>query len=416
VTAARRLVALAVLALAAVLPATAGAAEQPCPASVSAPSAIVIEVQTGTVACARDADQRRSIASATKLMTALLVLERAKLSDTFTAARYFPPPIESQIGLEPGERMSVRDLMRGLLVESANDAAMTLAEGVSGSERAFVRAMNRRAIQLGLRNTRYANPIGLDERGNYSSARDLVTLAALLREHKFFRTTVDRPSVRLTSGNRERTFNNRNDLIARYRWVNGVKSGHTSQAGYVLVGSGRDSRGVQLITAVLGTPSEGARDAATMELLRWGLRRFQRITAVKGGTELARAPIRYRRGAELALVAGDSVFQVVPRGQRDDVTYRVVGAPTEVEGPITAGQAFGRVEVSYGGRVVGRVPLVAASSVPAADFEQKAKAWFTGPLAILLAFGVLVGTVLVGRQLRRTIRDGRRAGEEARAA
>ena len=413
---ARRLVAAFVLVLAAALPATAGAAEPGCPASVSAPSAIVIEASTGTVACARAADERRSIASATKLMTALLVLERAKLSDTFTAARYYPPPIESQIGLEPGERMSVRDLMRGLLVESANDAAVTLAEGLSGSRRAFVRAMNRRAQQLGLRNTHYANPIGLDERGNYSSARDLVRLAALLRDHKFFRTSVDRPSVRLTSGNRERTFANRNDLIGRYRWVNGVKSGHTSQAGYVLVGSGRDTRGVQLISAVLGTPSKAARDEATMELLRWGLRRFQRITAVKGGTELARVPIRYRRGAELALVAGDSVFQVVPRGQRDDVTYRVVGAPGEVSGPIVAGQAFGRVEVSYGGRVVSRVPLVAASSVPAADFEQKAKSWFTGPLAILLAFGVLVGTVLVGRQLRRTIRDGRRAGEEARAA
>jgi serine-type D-Ala-D-Ala carboxypeptidase (penicillin-binding protein 5/6) len=412
----RGLAALAALALAAVLPAPATAAERQCPASVAAPSAIVIEVSTGTVACSRAADERRAIASATKLMTALLVLERAKLSDTFTAARYYPPPIESQIGLEPGERMTVRDLMRGLLVESANDAAVTLAEGVSGSRRAFVKAMNRRAQQLGLENTRFANPIGLDERGNHSSARDLVKLAARLRQYKFFRTTVDRPSVRLTSGNRERTFGNRNDLIARYRWVNGVKSGHTSQAGYVLVGSGRDARGIQLISAVLGTPSESARDEATMELLRWGLRRFQRITAVKRDTELARVPIRYRRGAELALVAGDSVYQVVPRGQRDDVTFRVVGEPAEVAGPIVAGQAFGRVEVMYGGRVVSRVPLVAESSVPAADFEQKAKAWFTGPLAVLLAFAVLVGTVLVGRQLRRTIRDGRRAGEEARAA
>ena len=199
--------------------------------------------------------------------------------------------------------------------------------------------------------------------------------------------------------------------------MNGVKSGHTSQAGYVLVGSGVErGRGIQLISAVLGTPSQAARDDATIELLRWGFRRFQRITAVKRGDELAHVPIRYRRGAELPLIAGDDVFQVVPRGRRDDVSTRVIGVPDEVEGPILAGQAFGRIEAIYRGDVVGRAPLVAASTVPRADLEQKAKSWFTSPLPILLAFALLAGTVMIGRQLRRTIRDGRRAGEEARAA
>ena len=112
-------------------------------------------------------------------MTALLTLERADLGDTFRAADYQPAPAESQIGLMPGERMSVRDLLRGLLVASGNDAAMTLAKGVAGSERAFVRLMNRRARELGLEHTHYGNPIGLDEPGAHSSARDLVKLAAV---------------------------------------------------------------------------------------------------------------------------------------------------------------------------------------------------------------------------------------------
>ena len=392
----------------------AAAAAPACPAV--APSAIVIEVSTGAVACERAADERRSIASTTKLMTALLTLERAKLSDVYTAARYYPPPIESQIGLEPGEKMSVRDLMRGLLVESANDAAVTLAEGVSGSRRAFVRAMNRRAAELGLSDTRYANPIGLDEAGNYSSARDLVRLAAILRTNEFFRNTVDRPSVTITSGNRTRVFDNRNTLIDAYGWINGVKSGHTRQAGYVLVGSGRDERGVQLVSAVLGMASPTARNAATLELLRSGFGRFQRITALERGDELERVPIRYRRGAELALVVARTVRRVVPRGRRREVTNRVVGVPEEVAGPIVAGQRFGMVEILQRGKVVGRVPLVAAAGVPAADFEQKAKAWFTRPLPILLAFAVLAGTFLVGRQLRRSMRDGRRASDQARAA
>jgi D-alanyl-D-alanine carboxypeptidase (penicillin-binding protein 5/6) len=406
------LAAVAVLLLAA----PAQAAERPCPDFVQAPSAIVIETSTGEVACSRNADERRSIASTTKLMTALLTLERAKLSDTFTAARYFPGPAESRIQLQSGERMTVRDLMRGLLVESANDAAVTLAEGVAGSRRAFVKAMNRRAQELKLTNTHYANPIGLDEAGNYSSARDLVRLATVLRTNRFFRTTVDRAVVRLTSGNRERVFDNRNDLVKRYRWINGVKSGHTSQAGYVLVGSGRDDRRVQVVSAVLGTPSLAARDDATLKLLDWGRKQFQRVTVLKAGDELERVPISYRRGAELSLVAQHSVRRVVPKGHRDDPQPRVTGVPDEVDGPIVAGQSFGTIEIVQNGRVVERQPLVAASSVPGADLEQKAKSWFTGPIAILLLFGALAGTVLVARQLRRNLRDGRRAGGKARAA
>jgi D-alanyl-D-alanine carboxypeptidase (penicillin-binding protein 5/6) len=409
-----RALALALLAVA-LLPAAAGAAERPPRCQVDAPSAIVIEVSTGDIACATNPDERRSIASTTKLMTALLTLERAKLSDTFTAADYMPAPAESKIGLDRGERMTVRDLMRGLLVESANDAAVTLAEGVSGSRRAFVRAMNRRAQQLKLTNTHYANPIGLDERGNYSSARDLVHLAVALRTNPFFRTTTDRPSVRLTSGNRPRAFVNRNTLVRTTGWVNGVKSGHTSQAGYVLVGSGRKN-GIQLVSAVLGTSSVSARDVATKKLLEDGFPRFQQITALRRGTVMTRVPIRYRHGAELALVAGRTVRRIVPRGQRDDVTRRVVGRPDDVTGPIIAGQAFGAIEILQNGRVVGRVPLVAASSVPTADFEQKAKSWLTSPLPLLLVVAVLAGTVLVGRQLRRTVRNGRRAGDRPRAA
>jgi D-alanyl-D-alanine carboxypeptidase (penicillin-binding protein 5/6) len=376
---------------------------------------IVIEVSTGAVACSRDADQRRSIASTTKLMTALLTLERAKLTDTFKAARYFPAPAESKIGLVPGERMRVRDLMRGLLVESANDAAVTLAEGVAGSRNAFVRAMNRRAEQLKLTNTHYANPIGLDERGNYSTARDLVHLAVILRTNPFFRTTTDRPVVHLTTGSHPRTFNNRNDLVRTHRWINGVKSGHTSQAGYVLVGAGRLGH-VQLVSAVLGTPSVAARDDATLALLHFGRTQFQRITAVKRGEEMTRVPIRYRRGAELRLVAQRTVMRVVPRGHRGDVTHRIVGRPADVTGPIMAGQSFGAIEILQAGRVVARVPMVAASTVPRADFAQKAKAWFTSPLPLILAFAVLAGTFLVVNQLRKGLRDGRRAGDHARPA
>jgi serine-type D-Ala-D-Ala carboxypeptidase (penicillin-binding protein 5/6) len=401
-------------ALAALSP-QAAAAAPPCPASVQAPSAIVLEVSTGEVACEREARRRRAVASTVKLMTALLTLERAELSDSFRAARYSALPVESKIGLQPGERMRVRDLLRGLLVESANDAAVTLAEGVAGSRRAFVRAMNARARQLGLADTHYANEIGLDEAGSHSSARDLARLATVLRTNPFFRRTVDSPAVTLRSGARTRTFRNRNRLVLRYDWVNGVKTGHTRAAGYVLVGSGRQN-GKQLVSVVLGTPSEAARDEATRRLLVWGFKQFQRIRAVERGTVMARVPIRFRRGARLNLVAGRTVRRVVPRGRRADVTTRLAGVPTEVAGPIRRGQRLATLHVSQGGRRVASVPVVAAAGVPEAGLGQRTKSTFTAPLAIVAAFAVLAGTVLGARRLRRGLRPGRRTGEEARAA
>src|SRR3954471_5833675 len=246
--------ALAALALTA---ANAVAAERPAP---RAASAILVQPETGDVVYAKNADKQRPIASTTKLMTALLTLERSSLDDVVPAAPYHPLPAESVAGLRTGERLTVRDLLRALLLASANDAAVTPAVDVGGSQAGFVRAMNARARQLGLRTTHYANPVGLDEQGNYSSARDLVTLAERLLGDPFFAKTVDRPRATLTSGARVRRILNRNRLVRDVPFVDGVKTGHTGQAGYVLVGAG-ERKGVRMLSVVLGEPSENARDA-----------------------------------------------------------------------------------------------------------------------------------------------------------
>lgn len=383
-----------------------------CPDAVGAPSAIVIEVSTQTVVCQRAADKERSIGSATKLMTALLTLEEIKLSRTLRASDYRPAPIESQIGLQPGERMKVSDLMRGLLLESGNDAAVTLAEGVSGSRKAFVRDMNRRARSLGLKHTHFANPIGLDQEGNYSSARDLVRMATVLRTNSFFKKVVDSPSGTLKTGVRERTFRNRNRLVRNYPFVNGVKTGHTRGAGYVLVGSA-SRNGIQLVSAVLGTPSENARDNDTLALYRWAFPRFQRIRAVIKGREMATAQIRYRAGAELKLVATRTVRRIVARGRREAVSV-AVHAPSVVEGPIRSGQRLGRVEVSQGGKVVATVPLIAQGSVPAATVAQRTKSAAGTPWILIgVAIAALTATVLLARRRSQT---SRRRPREARAA
>lgn len=402
-------------ALASAAPARAAAPH--CPASVTAPSAIVIEVSTGEAACAKNAEQERPIASTTKLMTALLALEHARLDQRFRTSPYRPAPVESQIGLLPGERMTVRDLLRGLLVYSGNDAAMALAYGVAGSERRFVAMMNRRARQLGLHETHYENPIGLDAPGNYSSAHDLATLARYLRANRFFRATVNLPSVTLHSGAHPRHFLNRNDLVRDYDWVNGVKTGHTRLAGYVLVGSALRN-GVQVVSAVLGTPGEASRDAQSLTLLKTGLKAFRNVAAAPPGHKvpgLQRVPIRYRPGAGLELVVGDNDLRaVVLRGHRGDLVLRAVDVPDQVTGPVRRGQVLGRAEVRRNGVRVGTVPLVAAEAVPAAGFGQRTKAWFTRPWAVVLAFAVLGGTVLLAR--RWSVRSRRRPRREARAA
>jgi D-alanyl-D-alanine carboxypeptidase (penicillin-binding protein 5/6) len=401
----------AVLAAGLALALAPGARAADPPPPVSAPSALVVEGSTADVAYAKQPDRRRAIASATKLMTALLTLERSRPSTVLRAVRYRALPAESKINLQPGEAMTVADLMRGLLIESANDAAATLATRIGGSEPAFVRAMNERAKKLGLRGTHYENPIGLDDPQNYSTARDLVRLTLRLRAFEFFRRTVAREQVTLRSGARPRTLENRNGLV-RLPVVTGVKTGHTQQAGYVLIGSAR-KHGIVLISAVLGAPSVSARETDTRKLFAWAFKLYQRVRAIPPNEVLARAAIRYRRGAELSLVVGDTSRRfVVRRGQR----LRRCGlrVPGDVEGPIARGEKLGEVDVCRGKRKLATLPVVASADVPQAGLAVRTKDRFTRPwtllLVVLLALGGTVGLARVRRRGSNG-RRGSRGGE-----
>lgn len=408
--------------LALLAPAAARGAAAPKPPDVSAPSAIVVEAGTGDVAYARAPDRRRPIASTTKLMTALLVLERGELGRRLTAADYRPAPVESKLGLDPGERMRVSDLLRALLLASANDAAVTLAEGMSGSRGAFVAAMNRRARALGLRNTAFANPIGLDDPGNYSSARDLSTLARRLQRFAFFRAVVDSPGATLRSGARRRTIVNRNRLVRVDPAMTGIKTGHTQGAGYVLVASRTHPTAgrVRLVSAVLGTASEGARDEDTRRLLAWAGRRYRRLALVRRGRSVGEGvPIHFRRGARVGLVAGRSVRTVTRRPARalaKEVELRVTGLPAEVEGPLRRGTRVGTVEVRVRGQRVAQVPAVTAASIPAAGAVQQAKEAATRPWWLVVVVLVASGSVLLVRRRRGRPGPARRPRREVEAA
>jgi D-alanyl-D-alanine carboxypeptidase (penicillin-binding protein 5/6) len=387
----RRLAAVLVAAIA--FTAGAAPAQAAPPALGHAASAILIDASDGHVLLQKRPDQQRSIASTTKLMTALLTLERARPNQVFTARAYNASAAESKINLKAGERMRVEDLMEALLLESANDAAVTLAQGIAGSRAAFVEEMNKRAAQLGLTGTHYANPVGLDDPDNFSTARDLAKLAARLMRNPRFAGIVDRTQSVLQSGSHRRAISNRNLLVGRYPGVDGVKTGHTIEARFVLVGAAHQGD-ARVVSAVLGEPSEAGRDTDTVELLRYGLSLFKPREVLRSGQAVAHADVKYR-GDRVALEPARPLTLSVRKGER---VSRRVKAPDELGGPLPAGRRVGSVTVFEDGHAVRTVPLVTASKVERAGALRKFASVLGLPLTLLVLLVILGGGVLLLRR------------------
>jgi serine-type D-Ala-D-Ala carboxypeptidase (penicillin-binding protein 5/6) len=399
--AALALLALALLALALLLPATAAA--EPAP-TVEARAWALIDARTGAVLTSHAAGERLPIASTTKLMTAYVAMHELPLDRLVRAQPYSAIYGESLLGLRAGQTVSVRDLLYGLILRSGNDAAYDLAVAAAGSAARFVTQMNRRAAALGLADTHYANPIGLDQRGNYSSARDLATLTRRLLAMPAFAVIADARSAVLRSFRPPRRIATINELLLMAPWVTGVKTGHTFDAAYVLVGSGR-RKGVDLISVAIGAPSDEARYRANLELLEYGFRQYRKRLPIRAKQELAQPAIRYSGGA-LPLRASRPVAIGLRRGQRLNVEVEV---PSEVEGPIRRGAKLGRATVFVNGRPAATVPLRAGRAIPAASGFDRARTFVADnllPIA-LAGFVILIGGVLLYR------RAPRRASKES---
>ena len=231
-------------------------------------------------------------------MTAYVALQELPLDKIVRAAPYDPIYGESLLGLRTGQRISVRDLLYGLILRSGNDAAHDLALAAAGSIPRFVAQMNRRAAALGLADTHYANPVGLDQRGNYSSARDLATLSRRLLRIPAFARIADSRSATLRSLRPPRRIETINELLLDAPWATGVKTGHTFDAGYVLVGSGR-RQGVDLISVVIGAPTDEARYSDNLELLEYGFAQYRAPGSDRGrpGPRRPGDPLLRRRAA-----------------------------------------------------------------------------------------------------------------------
>lgn len=398
---------LAVLAAVTLPACPAGASPAPEPPQVEARSWALMDAETGEFLTSHAARRKLPIASTTKLMTAWVVLHTAPLDKIVRARRYIPEYGESLLGMRVGQRISIRDLLYGLILRSGNDAAHTLALDTAGSIPRFVARMNRDAAALGLAETHYANPVGLDQKGNYSSARDLATLARDLLAIPAFAKIADSREAELRSVRPRRRIVTINQLLLEHPWVNGVKTGHTFGALYVLVASGR-RKGRELISVAIGAPTDEDRFSDDLELLDYGFSLFLHRTAVRAGQALAAPAIRYS-GGRLPLRAAQSVTVGLRRGEPVRVHVR---APDQVEGPIRRGARLGAATVLVDGRPAGSVPLLAGREVPEPTSIERARVWAEGhPIPIVAAmFVILMGGVLLYRRVARGNQRGSVAG------
>jgi D-alanyl-D-alanine carboxypeptidase len=338
------------------------------PPDVALASYVIADGRDGKVLAQRNADAPRAIASITKMMTAYLALQAGALTRTYTVPAAATTIGESTAGLHAGHRVTGRDLLEGLLVPSANDAAETLAIGIDGSEAAFVRRMNRTARQLGMRDTVYKAPYGLDAAGQHSTAADQLILARLLMRDGRVRS-IARLRSAVIDGLR---LNASNTLLGTYAGLDGVKTGHTGDAGWCLAASAK--RGSHRIFVVgLGAADEASRNREISRLLDWGFAQLHVATAVRSGAAGGRVPLPYG-GAVDARVAKTLRLTLRP-GERMRLRYRLA----KVQLPVAQGQQVGQVDVLVGSRVAASSPLVAAKAVAAPSLFDRVS-WFAGHL------------------------------------
>jgi D-alanyl-D-alanine carboxypeptidase (penicillin-binding protein 5/6) len=324
--------------------------------SVEARAYLVEDGRTGEVLLAHSPARRVPIASLTKMMTVLLTLEHARLDDLVTISPQAAEVGESSVPLHPGEQLTVRDLVEAALIQSANDAAWALAEHVGhGSVPRFVAMMNRRARSLGLRDTHFVRPDGLDAAGHVSSARDMTALARIVMQKAVIRQIVAEQDATIAGGRRLHTWN---DLLGSFPGVIGVKTGHTNAAGWSEVAAVRGP-GVTVYATILGSPARSTRNGDLVELVRWGLSRFRVAPVIVGGRVYAEAQTSFDED-RLPLVAQRSVPRALIVNR--PLTQRIV-APVGVELPVEKGDKLGEIRVYERGRLVARAPLVAARSM-----------------------------------------------------
>ncbi len=340
---------------------TAAQAAATRPPQVVARAFIVENPATGEVLAQHGAWARVPIASITKLMTVIVALDHVKWSDVVRVRATAAAVGESTVHLRAGERLTVGELVKAALIQSANDAAVALADYVGhGDLRAFVSMMNAKAQELGLERTHFLRPDGLDVRGHYSTAKDVTTLAEFAMRNPRIRATVRIRSDTIPGGRHLHTWN---DLLGVFKGLYGVKTGHTGTAGWCEVAAVRRN-GVTLYTTLLGSPTRSQRNTDLASLLRWAISRYRSVWLVPRGRVYLQASVGYGKDS-VPIVAARQVARAV---RIDKPLVERIVAPTALALPVERGQRVGEVRVYSGRRLVARQPLIAERSVAKPGF------------------------------------------------
>jgi D-alanyl-D-alanine carboxypeptidase (penicillin-binding protein 5/6) len=346
----------------------AGSAQAAAP-SVHASAYVVEDARTGEVLAESNPHAHLPIASITKLMTVLLTLEHHKLTDVVTVDPRAAAVGESTINLRSGEQLTVRELLEAALIQSANDAADALALSIAPDYGAFARLMNAKAAQLGLRDSHFVRPDGLDEADEYSSAADATALGRLVMRTRFVRETVRQETETISGG---RVLHTWDDLLSEFPRTIGVKTGHTGAAGWCQVAAAR-ARGITIYATLLGSPTRSLRNADLESLLAWGIAQFRVVPLVQRDRTYARVALPYGK-ATLALRPVKPLDGVARIGQA--LTERVVAARS-ASLPVHEGDVLGRVEIWSGRRLLGRRDLVASRAINKPGIVRRL-GWYAG--------------------------------------
>ncbi len=343
----------------------------------------VLVTSDGRELWARRPDEQRALASTTKIMTAVVALERTSIDDVVPVSSRAVAIGESVAGLRAGDTLTVRQILEAMLVKSGNEAAEALAEHVAGSAGRFVEMMNAKADELGLADTRFANPHGLDAPNHHTSARDLSVLARYAMADDEFRRVAGLAQVDFDGPGGVPPLENSNLLIGSYEGATGVKTGWTSKAGYCLVASA-ERDGIELTAVVLGTSNERTRFDQARTLLDWGFDHYGLRTIVSGGEEFGTVPVSdYLDIAVIATVESETRVAVF---DLDGEVVREVSLYPEVKAPVARGDRIGTLTVRQDERLLGRVALVSSEDVEAPGLFERA--WIAVVRAWRSAFGV----------------------------
>lgn len=338
--------------------------------TVDAKAAILIEAETGKVLYSFNEHETLPIASITKIMTMLLVMEaidsgKIAPTDTVTVSSYASKMGGSQVYLKEGEVFTVEELLKAVAVHSANDASVALAEAIAGSEEAFVGMMNQRAQELGMKNTKFLDCTGLTDEGHYSTAADISIMSReLITKHPkiIHYTTIWHDTFR------DGTFDldNTNKLVKRYKGTTGIKTGFTNAAGFCLSASA-ERDGTKFISVLLGAKSNDVRFSESARLLNYGFSNWESVKIEKKGIEAGVVKVRKGVVTEIPVNFSDDAFVVVKKGSKDKLT-ETLEIPEVVNAPVEEGQTIGVLNIDLDGERLASIPVKAAKSSESCTF------------------------------------------------